>query len=321
MKRVSQKNAFTLVELLVVITIIGILISLLLPAVQSAREAARRVQCTNNLKQIGLAMHNYATAWGERFPPGSNGTGKHGLFVAILPYLEQQALHDSLNLKDVTTASITAEASGAGMTVVSAYLCPSWTYASAYPATTFSSDLSYLAGALCLYRGTAGALLPTNTPTYQPDTSAGDVDARNGPIPKNGMFGWKAARSISSVRDGLSNTLAMGEFAFISSASKGSPDGMYASPPGCVRNWLLGGGPNGAMGMYPAKVMTWPINADIIYPSDDVKFNYLPFSSMHPGGANFLLGDGSVHYLSDSTPLALLQQLATVSGGEAAILP
>ena len=91
----NPRSAFTLVELLVVIAIIGILIALLLPAVQAAREAARRIQCTNNLKQMGLAMHNYLTAQPEYFPPGATGHYKHGLFTYLLPYMEQQPVFDT----------------------------------------------------------------------------------------------------------------------------------------------------------------------------------------------------------------------------------
>ena len=89
MRRASVRRGFTLVELLVVIAIIGILIALLLPAVQSAREAARRVACANKLKQMGIAVQHYTEVWPEYFPPGSPGVLRHGLFSHMLPYLEQ----------------------------------------------------------------------------------------------------------------------------------------------------------------------------------------------------------------------------------------
>ncbi|MCP4590129.1 MAG: DUF1559 domain-containing protein, partial [bacterium] len=94
----TANRGFTLVELLVVITIIGILIALLLPAVQAAREAARRMQCSNNLKQLGLAVHNYVSIYSEHFPLGCMGYERHGLFTAMLPFLEQDVVHDKLDL-------------------------------------------------------------------------------------------------------------------------------------------------------------------------------------------------------------------------------
>ena len=103
MSRISRTrhHGFTLVELLVVIAIIGILIAMLLPAVQAAREAARRMQCSNNLKQMGLGMHNYASANKDFFPTGNTGEmyrWKPGLFSLLLPYIEHQALYDSLDM-------------------------------------------------------------------------------------------------------------------------------------------------------------------------------------------------------------------------------
>ena len=96
-----SRRAFTLVELLVVIAIIGILIALLLPAVQAARESARRSECTNHLKQLGLALHNYAGTYGEFLPPGSPDSLRHGLFTAMLPFLEHANIHDQIDLEGI----------------------------------------------------------------------------------------------------------------------------------------------------------------------------------------------------------------------------
>ena len=111
---------FTLVELLVVIAIIGILVSLLLPAVQSAREAARRMECSNNLKQIGLALHNFQTANKEEFPVGAPGTGGHGMWTHMLPYLEQQNIYDNCEFDG------SAGNDPMLYTLIDFYVCPSY---------------------------------------------------------------------------------------------------------------------------------------------------------------------------------------------------
>ena len=182
---------FTLVELLVVITIIGILIALLLPAVQMAREAARRMQCTNNLKQLGLAMHNYATAMGGYFPVGSPRTDCHGLFSHMLPYIEMNSLYEQLDLKSTGPYPTYYEPDAVKSAIVQSYLCPSWPFPTMYP--TMLGTSSATLGAMTLYQGVGGAY-PEEPPFVQ---SLGFGD-----MPKNGMFG-ALPRRLADVQDGL----------------------------------------------------------------------------------------------------------------------
>ncbi len=294
-------RGFTLVELLVVIAIIGILISLLLPAVQAAREAARRMQCANNMKQMGLAMHNYATSFGSYFPPGTPGPWKHGLFTYMLPYLEMQPLYDQLDLKRETYTTYNDPHK---FEVVPCYVCPSW------PHGAVDEDDPYT-GALTTYQGVAGAY---------PDEPPVESASYAGNIPLNGMFGWDFVRAMAEVTDGLSNTVALGEFTHIDyETPSGSSVGWWAEPPGAVRAWVYGGSTD--TGLYASKVLVYAINSKINRGTDNIKFNHLPMGSFHPGGAHFLVGDGSVTFFSENMSLDAYFKLATVDGSEVVEMP
>ncbi len=298
----TRPRAFTLVELLVVIAIIGILIALLLPAVQAAREAARRMQCTNHLKQMGLALHNYMTANREYFPAGSDGPERHALFTYMLPYLEQKNVFENLDLKGST---FNDQNKTQRFALIPEYVCPSFRG----DPVVRSAAADYMIGALTTYQAVCGTLLPGDTNV--------DVSAPFGDMPRNGMFGWRRLRRVGDVTDGLSNTLAMGEFVHRDTV------GTYAVHPGNVRPWLWG--TNSSTGSYTFKVIQYSINAKVnradISPPGTARYNHLPMGSQHPGGANFLLGDGSVHFLPESIDMTVYRALATCDGGENAHIP
>ena len=291
-RRIQQ--GFTLVELLVVIAIIGILVSLLLPAVQSAREAARRMECSNNLKQIGLALHNFQTANKEEFPVGAPGTGGHGMWTHMLPYLEQQNIYDKCEFDN------SAGNDPMLYTLIDLYICPSYPHKKVYQPG--STTYSYQTGAMLTYQGVAGALIEEDQ-EVKASGSYGDT-------PYNGMFGYERPRAISEIRDGTSNSLAVGEFVHLDKATSSG----YAAPPGNVRAWVRGD--NGGLGSYSFKVAEWPPNVDIDRNADNVPYNHLPMGSYHPGATLFVFGDGSVHGLSDSIDVDIYRALSTINGGE-----
>ncbi|MCA9102322.1 MAG: DUF1559 domain-containing protein [Pirellulales bacterium] len=292
----DDRGGFTLVELLVVIAIIGILIALLLPAVQAARESARRSECSNHLKQLGLALHNYAGTYSDALPPGSPDPLRHGLFTALLPYLEQTAVHDQVKLDGNTHDDPMR------YTAIPVYTCPS------FPGPIVITDKTlepYQLGAMTHYQGVGGALRGSLLEM---------IPSGDGDLPNNGVFGFQQYLRLAQVGDGTSNTLAMGEF-----VHRDLIDGKFARPPGNVRPWILGC--NAASGSYAFKVVEHPPNIRLDRITDGIPFNHLPFGSYHPGGAQFLLLDGSIHFITDGVDFDTYQSLATRNGNEPATLP
>jgi prepilin-type N-terminal cleavage/methylation domain-containing protein/prepilin-type processing-associated H-X9-DG protein len=295
------RRGFSLIELLVVIAIIAVLIGLLLPAVQAAREAARRMQCTNNLKQIALASSNYHDVYGC-FPQGVQFTfawSTSGHHVALLPYLEQIPLFNAVNFNWVIPWS-DANTTFAGSVRPSVYVCPS---------DTLGAQVDILAGGLYFpagfpyfsytsfpqaytsYAGNAGTWFRHSRLQPILDQSNG-LYFRNEGSPGAGISGstiWTAVR-IAGITDGTSNTIAHGEHAV----------GLLTNDVDRIVN-----GPVWACGWYGDTLFTsfYPLNpqrkVQNVY-GDGLTEAYIgAASSFHPGGANFAMADGSVRFIND----------------------
>jgi len=340
---------FTLIELLVVIAIIAVLIALLLPAVQAAREAARRAQCTNNLKQIGLALHNYESS-NKTFPlPGQgsdytapvpdtmyvDGTGVH---ARILDFLEQSPVYNSINFS-LDYNHLSGSNYTAYSTVVNAFICPS----AVRGGGGGRDDKNDPNGAPFELAGPGYGVNDYGATTYvdiDPQGRTGQTGAtpitpfRNRASRVDGIIAHPAT-PISKVTDGLSATIMVLEDAgrdarFVSErpesyVSPTQPNVSRPVPQGQRRAWRWGeanGVGLGVSGQINNKFR--PMCATAAYPqSGDSAFgttnqagaNQEPFS-FHPGGANALFGDGSVKFLKESLSVVVLRQLISASGGE-----
>lgn len=297
---------FTLIELLAVIAIIGLLIALLLPAVQSVRESARRTHCGNNLRQIGIAMHAYASGNADRLPPGSPiktdlSEVYHGFFSHLLPYIEQQAISAQCRI-DQPNPQLVFDPPR--FTPIPTYTCPSWPDPIVYAATSGAFHL----GAIATYQGCNGAVVAGNTLSL-PSTDHADLPnnglVRQGEAATLASATLAASTPTASVRDGLSNTFAVLEFVHRNRDS--NPN--WSRLPGNVRAWIS----SGNVGMrtpYTSKVCRFApnqtVNRDV-----DCGFNHLPFGSYHPGGVQALMGDGAVTFIDDFIDLSAYQAMAT----------
>jgi prepilin-type N-terminal cleavage/methylation domain-containing protein/prepilin-type processing-associated H-X9-DG protein len=291
--RLARRGAFTLVELLVVIAIIGILIGMLLPAVQQVREAARRVSCANNERQIALATLNYESAF-QSFPPPNIGGGLRSTlgstFVVLLPWLEQGARFSGYDLLQSIDAPGNFELTSG---VVPAYLCPSMQRVSS--ANQRFGEGSYIISYGVEYDGAAvGA--------FEEPTAWGEYRLRSGEF-----------------RDGTSNTFLYGEIDNSLNWVDGSGRPVSrAFVPFPVYAWAQGYSFN-AHGHTEG---TFNKSGDTLIADPNISFGeHRTFRSDHPGGVNFVFADGSVHFISDSIDPQTLDDLVTRAGGEVVTLP
>jgi prepilin-type N-terminal cleavage/methylation domain-containing protein len=326
----THRSAFTLVELLVVIAIIGTLVGLLLPAVQSAREAARRTSCTNNLKQIGLALHNFHDAR-KYFPSAFTATTEPptgtsswrtmpvmpsyfepgwSFFTFILPFMEQATLHDQLNLK-LPIMSGTNDVARTDAALVQAYVCPGDAPSRLIDVLDFgpSSASQALSG--------DGTLI-----TKAPVSSYAGVLGRNDHEETgfyNGVFFRNSRIRIGQITDGTSKTVCIGER--MSRMAEATWLGSITDSDVVHANgwWQRLGYAQRSQNYRPTNVHT----ACHIAGSKPNQPTNSPsgFFSPHPGVCNFLNADGSVLPIADDIDLNTCRALATRAGGEVASLP
>jgi prepilin-type N-terminal cleavage/methylation domain-containing protein/prepilin-type processing-associated H-X9-DG protein len=321
----NPPSGFTLVELLVVITIIGILIALLLPAVQAAREAARRMQCQNNLKQIGLALLNYETA-NQTFPPGGISiAGGYGTswWVRILPYVEGANISDQYNYNEGGWLGDPSRSSLKNYTLLNkqqfSYMyCPSSTLPSKVP----TNKAVYFQGTT--YAGVSGAADGAATNIY----SAKTVTAGNAP-------GWEStggvliehrAVAIAEISDGTSNTITVGEQSdWLSPVTSETPTTGQCDTgdcrADCGHGFMMGPSASGAGDdrQFNLTCVYHPLNfkTSTGYGVAGNCGPNTPLQSVHPGVVNVAMADGSVQSLSESLDITVLHNLATRNDGKA----
>jgi len=335
-----SRSAFTLIELLVVIAIIAILIGLLLPAVQKVREAAARTQCTNNLKQIGLALHNYHDAY-QRFPtgkgasyPGAAGYARWSAHSQFLPFLEQDNLYKSI---DFTHPPETPGMGGvapfmpawqnpgrvnatACRTLVKLFLCPS--DGAAIP-PDWPGQTNYLAS--------QGSMWLCDVSERQPSTLAPQATA-------NGVFYYLSQVRITDIKDGTSNTALFSE----KIRGQGSPNPrsdmfMMMNTTSLDETYTVCSSlnPNTATPLTSKEGASWVMGemccttynhvstpntrtcAGMGFPGNMANMAMqVPPSSYHTGGVNVLFGDGDVRFISDGIDLGTWRALGSRNGGE-----
>jgi prepilin-type N-terminal cleavage/methylation domain-containing protein/prepilin-type processing-associated H-X9-DG protein len=305
-RKSNRPGGFTLVELLVVIAIIGILIALLLPAVQAAREAARRLRCTNNLKQLALAMQSYHDAYGC-FPYGALGSHQMSWRVSILPYIEEENLYERFNFR-ITSLAGSANLAVA-LTPVNGFFCPSATnLLSIYGGGQVNGVQTYTAH----YFGVAGAEgIDSAGKTYESDpTSDPSV---YGYVGRNGVLTLNETIAIQDITDGTSSTLLLGEIVH-------REPGIYGYAGGTGR--AIGGGDGqpwvtGTTGNKPT-LSCKSIAIGINLPG--VTTSQIAFASYHPGGANFAKCDGSIFFVSEDVDMIVYKATASRDHGETDVI-
>lgn len=311
-------RGFTLIELLVVIAIIAILIALLLPAVQQAREAARRTECKNKLKQWGLALHNYHDTY-RVFPPGAMGlntsstAGEYNTtnprnnfpwIVHVLPFIDQAPLYNTFNFNlfyNDTTGTPTNQSRRDEQFPL--LHCPSARTADRKPSTASEGWTTH-------YYGVAGAKGPLPAPltgNYPMRSQTSNFSSDHGGEARGGILYRQSSVSMRDILDGTSNTFMVGEI------SSRNPAGWSNS----YRAWIQGAS-NGDHGFasYACKNVRSPIsNSGYSGGNANRLFNDVRFSSNHTGGAQFVMADGAVKFVSENIDFNTYQAVASKDEG------
>lgn len=337
MRRHGSRLGFTLVELLVVIAIIGILIALLLPAVQAAREAARRSQCLNNLKQIGLALQNHHDVM-RRLPPGGVsdvapfGTGGgygSSWMIFILPYMEQQQLYSQWKFTGNSGVFNATNMTAINNLVIPAYTCPSsplktqWSVQTGAVASMGTPATNRMA---VHYMGISGAI--SGLISGFTDTSRQVQVNRSGLVGFGGVLIVNGKLTFADLTDGTSNVMAVSE------------DGDYLISNNATKHdwracqgwgWAIGTNSSATPPAFNGDAVwnlctvRYAINQKSGWPDTEDRATYgvggdcannTPMNSTHPGGVNAMLCDGSVRFVSETASLDLVARLATRDDGK-----